>query len=136
MDDKPLNSKDVELGERIKLRRKALSISQQRLGEALGVSFQQIQKYEKGVNRISASSLQVISDFLDMKPEYFYNDPGQDSIKRPGFAEGSDGFDVIKMLRDPEFKELSQAFSSITDPKIRQNILDLVRSLSSNTNKY
>ncbi len=130
MDEKTLNSTDVDLGERIKRRRKSLSISQQKLGEVLGVSFQQIQKYEKGINRISASSLKVISEFLDMKPQYFYDSPAENDLTKRGFAESGDGFDVVKMLRDPELKELSRAFASIDDVKVRKTILDLVRSLS------
>ena len=129
MDEKQSNSVDVEVGLRIKQRRKALSISQEKLGDALGVSFQQIQKYEKGMNRVSASSLKTIAEFLGTNPVYFY---GNDTpAPQPGFAESSDGFDVVKMLRDPELKELSRAFASIKDEQVRKTILDLVRSLSS-----
>jgi transcriptional regulator with XRE-family HTH domain len=128
MDEKQLNSIDVEVGRRIKQRRKLLSISQKNLGAAAGVSFQQIQKYENGANRVSASSLKAISDFLGTQPSYFYG--GDAASKQPGFAESGDGFDVVKMLRDPELRELSRAFSAIKDELVRKNILDLVRSLS------
>jgi transcriptional regulator with XRE-family HTH domain len=129
VDEKQLNSIDVEVGLRIKQRRKALSISQEKLGEALGVSFQQIQKYEKGINRVSASSLKTISEFLGTHTGYFYGT--ETHAPRPGFSESGDGFDVVKMLRDPELKELSRAFAAIKDQSVRKNILDLVRSLSS-----
>ncbi len=128
MDEKQLNSIDVEVGLRIKQRRKLLSISQKNLGAAAGVSFQQIQKYENGVNRVSASSLKAISDFLGTQPSYFYG--GDAASKQSGFAESGDGFDVVKMLRDPELRELSRAFTTIKDESVRKNILDLVRSLS------
>ena len=124
------NHVDVEIGQRIKRRRKALSISQEKLGEALGVSFQQIQKYEKGINRVSVSSLKTIAGFLKIDPIFFYGDEAP--VVQPGFAESGEGFDVVKMLRDPELKELSRAFASITDETIRKTILDLVRSLSAN----
>ena len=129
MDEKQLNSVDVGVGLRIKQRRKDLSISQEKLGEALGVSFQQIQKYEKGMNRVSASSLKTISEFLGTHTGYFYGT--ETHAPQPGFAESGDGFDVVKMLRDPELKELSRAFAAIKDESVRKNILDLVRSLSS-----
>jgi transcriptional regulator with XRE-family HTH domain len=131
VEDRQLNGIDVEVGLRIKQRRKALSYSQEKLGEALGVSFQQIQKYEKGINRVSASSLKTISEFLGTNTSYFYG--SESSAPQPGFAETADGFDVVKMLRDPQFKELSRAFMSITDENVRRNILDLVRSLSKTT---
>jgi transcriptional regulator with XRE-family HTH domain len=125
---KPANHVDVEIGQRIKQRRKALSISQEKLGEALGVSFQQVQKYEKGSNRVSVASLKTIAEFLGTNPIYFYGD--NTNASQPGFSESGDGFDVVKMLRDPELKELSRAFSSIKDETVRKTILDLVRSLS------
>jgi transcriptional regulator with XRE-family HTH domain len=127
---KPVNHVDVEVGLRIKQRRKAMSISQEKLGEALGVSFQQIQKYEKGMNRVSVSSLKTIAEFLGTNPIFFYGDEAP--AQQRGFAETGDGFDVVKMLRDPELKELSRAFASIKDETVRKTILDLVRSLSSN----
>ena len=131
MEAKALNYIDVEVGQRIKERRKALSISQEKLGEALGVSFQQIQKYEKGINRVSVSSLKAISEFLGTSPVYFYGD--EKATPQPGFAETTDGFDIVKMLRDQKFKELARAFSLIKDETVRDTILNLVRLLSSTT---
>ena len=128
LEAKALNYIDIEVGQRIKQRRKTLSISQEKLGEALGVSFQQIQKYEKGLNRVSVSSLKTISEFLGTNPVFFYGDDAH--LPQPGFAEAGDGFDVVNMLRDPELKELSRAFASIKDEAVRKTILDLVRSLS------
>jgi transcriptional regulator with XRE-family HTH domain len=128
VDAKPLNSIDVEVGLRIKQRRKQLAMSQEKLGEALGVSFQQVQKYEKGLNRVSASSLKAISEFLGTNTAYFYGT--ETNAPQPGFAEAGEGFDVVKMLRDPQFKDLARAFASIKDDKVRKTILDLVQSLS------
>ena len=131
LEAKALNYIDIEVGQRIKQRRKALSISQEKLGEALGVSFQQIQKYEKGINRVSVSSLKTISEFLGTNPVFFYGD--EKPAAQPGFAEAANGFDVVKMLRDPEFKELARAFFSIKEEAVRNTVLDLVRLLSSTT---
>ena len=127
--EKHPNPIDVHVGSRVKLRRTMLSISQEKLGEALGVTFQQVQKYEKGTNRIGASRLEAIARFLDVPVSYFFKDaPGEDG-KRPGFAEDADALEVVRVLRNPEAREIVRAFSSIDDPKLRKRILDLVRTL-------
>lgn len=132
-EDKAPNPIDVHVGARVKLRRTMLSLSQEKLGEALGVSFQQVQKYEKGANRIGASRLEAIARFLDVPVSYFFKDaPGLEHApaRGPGFAEDQDALELVRMLRNPEMRELARAFSSIHDPKVRKRILDLVRTLT------
>ena len=128
-EEKQPNPIDVHVGSRVKLRRTMLSISQEKLGDALGVTFQQVQKYEKGTNRIGASRLEAIARFLDVPVSYFFKDaPGEDG-PRPGFSEDADAIEVVRVLRNPEAREIVKAFSSIEDPKVRKRILDLVRTL-------
>lgn len=127
------NPIDVHVGGRVRLRRTMLSLSQEKLGEAIGVTFQQVQKYEKGSNRIGASRLEAIARFLDVPVSYFFKDaPGmpEDGAKGPGFAEDLDALELVRMLRNPEMRELARAFTSISDPKLRKRILDLVRTLT------
>jgi transcriptional regulator with XRE-family HTH domain len=135
LEDKAIlpNPIDVHVGARVRLRRTMLSLSQERLGEAIGVTFQQVQKYEKGSNRIGASRLEAIARFLDVPVSYFFKDaPGmpEEGVKGPGFAEDQDALELVRMLRNPELRELARAFSSIADPKVRRRILDLVRTLT------
>ncbi|MCB1490706.1 MAG: helix-turn-helix transcriptional regulator, partial [Rhodobiaceae bacterium] len=93
------NPIDIHVGSRVRLRRLLLGMSQERLGEQLGLTFQQVQKYEKGTNRIGASRLEAIARFLDVQVSYFFKDaPGEDG-KRPGFAEDADALEVVRVLR-------------------------------------
>jgi transcriptional regulator with XRE-family HTH domain len=130
------NPIDVHVGARVRLRRTMLSLSQEKLGEAIGVTFQQVQKYEKGSNRIGASRLEAIARFLDVPVSFFFKDaPGmpEAEVKGPGFAEDLDALELVRMLRNPEMRELARAFTSISDPKVRKRILDLVRTLTGDT---
>jgi transcriptional regulator with XRE-family HTH domain len=132
-DEKQPNPIDVHVGARVRLRRTTLSLSQEKLGEALGVTFQQVQKYEKGSNRIGASRLEAIARFLEVPVSYFFKDaPGQASPSGPGFAEDPDATELLRILRNPETRDLAKAFSGIQDPKLRKRILDLVRTLTEN----
>jgi transcriptional regulator with XRE-family HTH domain len=124
-----LNELDVRVGARLRDRRKALSISQKSIGEAVGVSFQQIQKYEKGINRIGAGQLQMIAAMLQVPIAYFFG--GDGAARAPGFAEDSAGHDVLKILKDPEARELASAFASVADPVLRRQILETVKTLAS-----
>ena len=104
---------DVHVGSRIRLRRTLLGMSQQRLGEALGLTFQQVQKYESGVNRVSASRLFDLSRVLDVPIGFFFDDVR----------------DVVLSRR--ETLELVAAYYRIIDPAARQRVLDLIKSLGS-----
>jgi transcriptional regulator with XRE-family HTH domain len=125
----PANEMDLLVGRQLKARRKMLSISQKQIGEALGVSFQQVQKYEKGANRIGAGQLQVIAKLLNVGVPYFYADEAN-AAQRGGFAEDPTSHDVVKILRDPEARELAAAFASLKDPALRRQISDLVQTLT------
>jgi len=105
-----------------------IGMSQERLGELLGLTFQQVQKYEKGVNRIGAGRLYDVARILGVQVSYFY-----ESVNRPnpqkGFSE-NDMPPVMEFVSSGEGLQLSLAFMRIKDSKIRKRVLDLVRSLS------
>jgi transcriptional regulator with XRE-family HTH domain len=129
------NPIDVHVGGRIRLRRMMNGLSQERLGEQMGLTFQQIQKYEKGANRVGASRLFQLAQVLEVPVSYFFEDleTKNDGNLTPGFAESSTKDFVLEFLNSREGLELNRAFVNITDPEIRRRILDLVRSLSENT---
>lgn len=123
------NPIDIHVGGRIRLRRNMQGMSQEKLGEQLGITFQQIQKYEKGTNRVGASRLQEISAILEAPVAYFFEDaPG--SHASGGFAEDSQTDYVVDFLSSSEGLALNRAFARIQDPKVRRKIIDLVRTLA------
>jgi transcriptional regulator with XRE-family HTH domain len=124
------NPIDQQVGARLRMQRMLVGMSQEKLGEALGVTFQQIQKYEKGSNRVSASTLKQISRVLNVQPSFFLEDAGPKEAAPPGFAEAASGAYVVEFLSTAEGIELNRAFSSIRDPKIRKGIVDFVALLA------
>jgi transcriptional regulator with XRE-family HTH domain len=128
---------DVHVGARVRLRRTLLGMSQERLGEALGLTFQQVQKYERGVNRIGASRLFDLSRVLDVPISFFFDDmPGQaggssQSFARraAGFAEAQDGFEDDTLHRR-ETLELVRAYYRIQDPAVRRRVFDLIKAMT------
>jgi transcriptional regulator with XRE-family HTH domain len=130
------NPIDRHVGSRVRMRRVMLGLSQEKLGEAVGLTFQQIQKYEKGINRIGASRLQQISRTLDVPPAYFFEGaPSFEPVvnREPatiGVAEDSKTNYAADFLSTPESMHLNMAFARIRDPKIRRRIVDLVCSLA------
>ncbi len=120
------NPIDQQVGARLRMQRMLVGMSQEKLGEALGVTFQQIQKYEKGSNRISASTLKQIARALNVQPSFFLEDAGPRGAAAPGFAEPASGSYVVEFLSTAEGVELNRAFSSIRDPKVRRGIVDFV----------
>jgi transcriptional regulator with XRE-family HTH domain len=125
------NPIDSHVGGRIRLRRNMLAMSQEKLGESLGITFQQIQKYEKGTNRVGASRLQAIASILAVPVSYFFEDaPGADDAASGGFREeDSAAASVMDFCSSSEGLQLNRAFIRITDPKVRRRIVDLVKSL-------
>ncbi len=132
---------DVHVGSRIRLRRTLLGMSQERLGEALGLTFQQVQKYERGVNRVGASRLFDLSRVLDVPISFFFDDM-PDSVtgsygnspagrRTAGFAEGQEGFGDDTLSRR-ETLELVRAYYRISDPAIRKRVFDLIKSMGPN----
>lgn len=126
---------DVHVGGRVRLRRTLLGMSQEKLGEALGLTFQQVQKYERGVNRIGASRLFDLSRVLDVPISFFFDDMpgamgGGVAVRRSfGFAERQDGFEDDTLHRR-ETLELVRAYYRITDPSVRKRVFDLIKSLT------
>ncbi|MBC8129183.1 MAG: helix-turn-helix transcriptional regulator [Rhizobiaceae bacterium] len=124
------NPVDIHVGSRVRLRRTMLGMSQEKLGEALGITFQQIQKYEKGSNRIGASRLQRISEVLNVPIAFFFEDvPGAQPASGGGLSEPSGSDYVVDFLSTSEGLQLNRAFVKIADPKVRRRLIDLVRSL-------
>lgn len=125
------NPIDIHVGSRIRLRRTMLGMSQEKLGESLGITFQQIQKYEKGTNRVGASRLQNISGILNVPVSFFFEDaPGDQGVTPTGMAEANSSNYVVDFLSSSEGLQLNRAFVKITDPKVRRRIVDLVKALA------
>ena len=118
---------DIYVGSRIRLRRNFLGISQEKLGEQLGITFQQVQKYEKGTNRVGASRLQAIAGTLDVPVSFFFEDATMGELKQ-GFAEND--VNPLEMVSSSEGLQLIRAFTNIKDPKVRRKIIDLAKALS------
>jgi transcriptional regulator with XRE-family HTH domain len=131
-DEKKPHPIDIHVGGRVRLRRTMLGMSQDKLAEALGLTFQQIQKYEKGVNRIGASRVFEISRVLGVPIQFFFDDYDANTGRSYGFAESGadDGAAMMELLNTPEGVQLCKHFAAITDPKIRKRVLELVKSLS------
>ncbi len=125
------NPIDVHVGSRVRLRRMLVGMSQEKLGEMLGLTFQQIQKYEKGANRIGASRLYQIAQILGVDVEFFFDDmpDGNKSKKSKGFSEGQSSPYVMDFVSSSEGLQLNRSFTRISDPKIRKRLLELVKSL-------
>lgn len=123
------SSVDRHVGTRVRMRRIFVGMSQERLGEALGVTFQQVQKYEKGMNRIGASRLQNIAKVLGVSVTYFFDGAPQDDGVLAGFAEGQQASYSPDLLATPEGVQLAKAFSQIDDPKVRRRVVELVTTL-------
>jgi len=128
--EKKPNPIDVHVGSRVRLKRTMMGLSQEKLGESLGVTFQQVQKYEKGANRIGASRLQQIAAILKTPIAFFFEDaPGYDSPSA-GLSESESPEYTIDFLATTEGLQLNRAFAKIKDPKVRKKIIDLVKSLA------
>jgi transcriptional regulator with XRE-family HTH domain len=109
-----------------------LGMSQEKLGEHLGITFQQIQKYEKGTNRIGASRLQAIARVLSVPPAFFFEDaPGIVPVAgNQGFDEPQSASYVVDFLSSSEGLALNKSFVRIKDSKTRKKIVDLVRAIA------
>ena len=112
------------------MRRMLIGMSQEKLGDALGLTFQQVQKYEKGTNRIGASRLSQIAQTLGVAPSFFFDDlPGSVQAAPDGFAEGESA-GVMHFISSPEGLVLNKAFARIKDPKVRRKVIALVAALA------
>jgi transcriptional regulator with XRE-family HTH domain len=127
------NPIDIHVGSRVRFRRMLLGMSQEKLGERLGLTFQQVQKYEKGINRIGASRLFDLAQVLGVSVQFFYEEaPAAEThaVIPDGFAEKPEGNSIVEFLRSRDGLELNRAFVRISDIKARRAIVDLVRSLA------
>jgi transcriptional regulator with XRE-family HTH domain len=128
------NPIDKHVGSRVRMRRMMLSMSQEKLGGALGLTFQQVQKYEKGTNRIGASRLQQISHILQVPVAFFFE--GAPSY-HPQTGDGAEGMSeapsptyVSDFLATSDGLALTKAFMEIKEPKLRRRIVDLVEEIA------
>lgn len=129
------NPVDIHVGSRVRLRRTLLGLSQEKLGDALGLTFQQVQKYERGANRIGASRLFDLSRVLDVPISFFFDDMSSDVSQRSPAQEVGlpdlppSGFDVDPMAKR-ETLELVRAYYRIKDPNVRKRVFDLAKALA------
>ncbi len=124
------NPVDIHVGSRVRLRRMLVGLSQEKLGDSMGLTFQQIQKYEKGVNRIGASRLFKLSQVLDVPVQFFFE--GMQSVGpagNPGMAEPDTDVFLYEFLNTRDGLELNRAFIKVGDSNVRRSVIDLVRSL-------
>ncbi|HEX3808112.1 MAG TPA: helix-turn-helix transcriptional regulator [Rhizomicrobium sp.] len=129
MPKKQANPIDAHVGNRVRLRRMLVGMSQEKLGELLSLTFQQVQKYEKGVNRIGAGRLFHIAKILSVPIDYFYEDV-TDANSMPGFAEDQANPPVMEFLSTGDGLQLNLAFMRIKEARVRKRVLDLVKSLA------
>jgi transcriptional regulator with XRE-family HTH domain len=125
VDQKQATDIDFYVGKRVSMRRKELDMSQQTLGNELGVSFQQIQKYEKGASRVSAGRLFQIAKALGVTITYFYTEA---LSQTPGMAED----DAPAPARDisPQVRELNEIFARIREKPLRRQLIEIAKSLA------
>jgi transcriptional regulator with XRE-family HTH domain len=138
--DKP-NPIDVHVGSRVRLRRTLLGMSQEKLGEAIGLTFQQVQKYERGANRVGASRLYDLSRVLDVPVSYFFEEITADvasaaEARRGGALEEapSPTYEADPMMRR-ETLELVRAYYRIADPQVRRGLFDLTKAIANATER-
>lgn len=126
MQQKSPNPVDRHIGSRLRARRIMLGMSQEKLAEALGITFQQVQKYEKGINRIGASRLLHIAGILNVSIEFFFE--GAPGLRRHGFPGDSV---MAEFLTSPESDRLVRGFLRLKDDEVRKKVVDLVDWLAS-----
>jgi transcriptional regulator with XRE-family HTH domain len=131
MAKKAPNPIDKHVGSRVRMRRMMLNMSQEKLGDALGLTFQQVQKYEKGTNRIGASRLQQIAHILQVPVSFFFEGaphlPGQTA---GGLSEAPSPAYVSDFLATSDGLSLTKAFMRIKNSKLRRRIVDLVEQIA------
>lgn len=120
---------DIELGKRIRLRRVEQRISQAELGDQLGVSFQQVQKYEKGTNRVGASRIQQISEILRVPVSFLFEGGPRGTANAEDFSEGTSPA-YVSDLATSEGLALTRAFTRISDAKLRRSIVEMVEQIA------
>jgi transcriptional regulator with XRE-family HTH domain len=132
MAKKAPNPVDRHVGSRVRMRRMMLGMSQEKLGNALGLTFQQVQKYEKGTNRIGASRLQQIAHILQVTVAFFFEGApsGGTATRSEGMSEAPSPAYVSDFLATSDGLALTKAFTRIGDAKLRRRIVDLVEQIA------
>jgi transcriptional regulator with XRE-family HTH domain len=130
MAKKAPNPIDKHVGSRVRMRRMMLGMSQEKLGDALGLTFQQVQKYEKGTNRIGASRLQQIAIILQVPVAFFFEGAPTLHTQPEGMKEAPSPAYVSDFLATSEGLALTKAFTRIKQPKLRRRIVDLVEEIA------
>jgi transcriptional regulator with XRE-family HTH domain len=130
MTKKTPNPTDKHVGSRVRMRRMMLGMSQEKLGDALSLTFQQVQKYEKGTNRIGASRLQQIAHFLQVPVSFFFEGAPDLLPGATGMTEAPSPSYVSDFRATSEGLALAKAFMRIKDPKLRRRIVDLVLQIA------
>ncbi|MEI3854809.1 MULTISPECIES: helix-turn-helix domain-containing protein [unclassified Ensifer] len=130
MNTKAPSQIDVFVGSRVRMRRLMAGLSQEKLADGLGITFQQVQKYEKGTNRIGASRLQAIADILGVHPSFFFQE-GDDAAARSGAGDTTrEPSEISSFVSSKEGIALNRAFLKITDPVLRKKIISLVAAVA------
>jgi transcriptional regulator with XRE-family HTH domain len=124
------NPIDRHVGSRVRMRRMMLGMSQEKLGDALDLTFQQVQKYEKGTNRIGASRLQSIAHILQVPVAFFFEGAPSGAAHSDGLAEAPSPAYISDFLASSEGLALTKAFMRIKDPKVRRRVVDLVEAIA------
>ena len=127
---KSTGSIDLEIGSRVRMRRISIGMSQEKLGDMLGLTFQQVQKYEKGMNRISVARLVEIAKILGVDIEFFFDGLKGGKVG-PGFADSGAPPYVADVMSTPEGLQLVRHFTGIKNSKVRKSIVQLVASVAS-----
>jgi transcriptional regulator with XRE-family HTH domain len=130
MSTKAPNPVDKYVGSRVRMRRIMLGMSQEKLGEALGLTFQQVQKYEKGTNRVGASRIQQISEILQVPVSFLFEGGPSGTTSAGAYSEGSSPAYVSDFLATSEGLALTRAFTRISDAKLRRSIVEMVEQVA------
>lgn len=123
------NPIDRHVGARVRMQRLVVGVSQEKLGGALGLTFQQVQKYEKGSNRISASRLQQIANMLDVPVSFFFEGAPTGDAAAESFGQPGVNAHVSDFMASSEGVQLTKAFVRIKSATVRRRIIDLVETL-------
>jgi len=127
------NPIDRHVGSRVRMRRMMLGMSQEKRGDALDLTFQQVQKYEKGTNRIGASRLQNIAHTLQVPVAFFFEGAPSGTAHSTGMGEAPSPAYISDFLASSEGLALTKAFMRIKDPKVRRRVVDLVEAIAGDT---
>ena len=126
---------DVHVGQRLRVRRSLLGLSQEKLAEALGITFQQVQKYERGTNRVSAGRLFDLGNILEVPVSYFFEQFGQDQNAAVGLSDNAqDAFEHDDIMNSKETLDLVRTYYSVQDPAARKDIIKFIKSMATKIN--